>query len=104
MKKGKSNKNKNVLTRLNREVNKKANPIFNKKSQQENYDKDNLNAKNAKHKFKSHIETTDGLNDYLDVANLTNKKYDVIKEEIANQMVNTVSIVPINQSNNLLLN
>ena len=41
MKKGKSNKNKNVLTRLNREVNKKANPIFNKKSQQENYDKDN---------------------------------------------------------------
>ena len=40
MKKGKhaNQKNKNVLNKLERAVNKKANPHFNKKSQAENYD------------------------------------------------------------------
>ena len=47
MKKGK-NKNKNVLSRLNKAVNAKANPIFNKKSQAENYDKEELDKKISK--------------------------------------------------------
>lgn len=102
MKKGK-NKNKNVLSRLNKAVNAKANPIFNKKSQAENYDKEELDKKNSKNKLKSKIESTDGMADYLDIANLTNKKFEVVSEQMANQTINSIQIVPINQSSNILI-
>ena len=95
MKKGK-NKNKNVLSRLNKAVNAKANPIFNKKSQAENYDKEELDKKISKNKLKSKIESTDGMADYLDIANLTNKKFEVVSEQMANQTINSIQIVPIN--------
>ena len=102
MKKNKQNKNKNVLSRLSKEINKKANPIFNRKSQVENYDDIERKAQEHKTKYKSNLEGND-LNEYFDLANLSNKKYEILSEQIALQSINTVSIQPINQSNNILL-
>ena len=105
MKKGKhaNQKNKNVLGKLERAVNKKANPHFNKKSQAENFDKDIIKEKENKGKLKSKIETQDAIEDFGNLAQLANKKYEVIPEQIALQTVNTINIVPINQSNNILI-
>ena len=54
MKKGKhaNQKNKNVLNKLERAVNKKANPHFNKKSQVENNDNEIIKEKEKKGKLK----------------------------------------------------
>ena len=105
MKKGKhaNQKNKNVLGKLERAVNKKANPHFNKKSQAENFDKDLIKEKEKKGKLKSKIETQDAIEDFGNLAQLANKKYEVIPEQVALQTVNTINIVPINQSNNILI-
>ena len=105
MKKGKhaNQKNKNVLGKLERAVNRKANPHFNKKSQAENFDKDLIKEKEKKGKLKSKIETQDAIEDFGNLAQLANKKYEVIPEQIALQTVNTINIVPINQSNNILI-
>ena len=105
MKKGKhaNQKNKNVLGKLERAVNKKANPHFNKKSQAENFDKDIIKEKENKGKLKSKIETQDAIEDFGNLAQLANKKYEVIPEQVALQTVNTINIVPINQSNNILI-
>ena len=105
MKKGKhaNQKNKNVLGKLERAVNKKANPHFNKKSQAENFDKDLIKEKENKGKLKSKIETQDAIEDFGNLAQLANKKYEVIPEQVALQTVNTINIVPINQSNNILI-
>ena len=101
MKKGKhaNQKNKNVLGKLERAVNRKANPHFNKKSQAENFDKDIIKEKENKGKLKSKIESQDAIEDFGNLAQLANKKYEVIPEQIALQTVNTINIVPINQSN-----
>ena len=105
MKKGKhaNQKNKNVLNKLERAVNKKANPHFNKKSQAENYDNEIIKEKENKGKLKSKIETQDAIEDFGNLAQLANKKYEVIPEQVALQTVNTINIVPINQSNNILI-
>ena len=105
MKKGKhaNQKNKNVLGKLERAVNKKANPHFNKKSQAENFDKDIIKEKENKGKLKSKIETQDAIEDFGNLAQLANKQYEVIPEQVALQTVNTINIVPINQSNNILI-
>ena len=105
MKKGKhaNQKNKNVLGKLERAVNRKANPHFNKKSQAENFDKDIIKEKENKGKLKSKIETQDAIEDFGNLAQLANKKYEVIPEQVALQTVNTINIVPINQSNNILI-
>ena len=105
MKKGKhaNQKNKNVLGKLERAVNRKANPHFNKKSQAENFDKDIIKEKENKGKLKSKIESQDAIEDFGNLAQLANKKYEVIPEQIALQTVNTINIVPINQSNNILI-
>ena len=57
----------------------------------------------SKNKLKSKIESTDGMADYLDIANLTNKKFEVVSEQMANQTINSIQIVPINQSSNILI-
>ena len=105
MKKGKhaNQKNKNVLGKLERAVNRKANPHFNKKSQAENFDKDIIKEKENKGKLKSKIESQDAIEDFGNLAQLANKKYEVIPEQVALQTVNTINIVPINQSNNILI-
>jgi large subunit GTPase 1 len=42
--------------------------------------------------------------EYNDLANLTNKKYEVISESEANQGINTINILPINETSNIILN
>ena len=106
MKKGKhaNQKNKNVLNKLERAVNKKANPHFNKKSQAENYDNEIIKEKEKKGKLKSKLETQNAIEDYGNLTELSNKKFEVIPEQIALQAVNSINIIPINQSNNILIN
>ena len=105
MKKGKhkSEKNKNVLVRLERAVNQYANPHFNKKSKNHNFDKNILDEKQKKNKFKSKLEQTDAISEFKDLASLTNKNYNAISEEDAMKDINSLSIVPLNQSSNILI-
>ena len=42
--------------------------------------------------------------EFNDLANLTNKKYEVISENEANQGINTINIMPINESSNIIMN
>ena len=42
--------------------------------------------------------------EFNDLANLTNKKYEVISESEANQGINTINIMPINESSNIIMN
>ena len=106
MKKNKNakGKNQNVLQKLEKAVNKTANPHFNKKSKVENFDKDLITMKESKSKLKSRIEGPDSIMEYNDLANLTNKKYEVISESEANQGINTINILPINETSNIILN
>ena len=106
MKKNKNakGKNQNVLSKLERAVNKTANPHFNKKSKVENFDKDIINYKESKGKLKSRIEGPDSVMEFNDLASLTNKKYEVIPEQKALESINTISIVPANQSSNIIMN
>ena len=106
MKKNKNakGKNQNVLSKLEKAVNKTANPHFNKKSKVENYDKDMINSKEAKGKLKSRIEGPDSIMEFNDLAALTNKKYEVIPENEALQSINTINIIPANQSSNIIMN
>ena len=106
MKKNKNakGKNQNILSKLEKAVNKTANPHFNKKSKVENYDKDIINSKEAKGKLKSRIEGPDSVMEFNDLASLTNKKYEVIPENEALQSINTISIIPANQSSNIIMN
>ena len=106
MKKNKNakGKNQNVLSKLERAVNKTANPHFNKKSKVENFDKDIINSKEAKGKLKSRIEGPDSVIEFNDLASLTNKKYEVIPENEALQSINTINIIPSNQSSNIIIN
>jgi large subunit GTPase 1 len=106
MKKNKNakGKNQNVLSKLEKAVNKTANPHFNKKSKVENYDKDLINTKEAKGKLKSRIEGPDSVMEFNDLASLTNKKYEVIPENEALQSINTINIIPANQSSNIIMN
>ena len=106
MKKNKNakGKNQNVLQQLEKAVNKTANPHFNKKSKVENFDKDLITMKESKGKLKSRIEGPDSIMEYNDLANLTNKKYEVISESEANQGINTINILPINETSNIILN
>ena len=106
MKKNKNTKgkNQNVLQKLEKAVNKTANPHFNKKSKVENFDKDLITMKESKGKLKSRIEGPDSIMEYNDLANLTNKKYEVISESEANQGINTINILPINETSNIILN
>ena len=106
MKKNKNakGKNQNVLQKLEKAVNKTANPHFNKKSKVENFDKDLITMKESKGKLKSRIEGPDSIMEYNDLANLTNKKYEVISESEANQGINTINILPINETSNIILN
>jgi len=97
-------KNQNVLQKLEKAVNKTANPHFNKKSKVENFDKDLITMKESKGKLKSRIEGPDSIMEYNDLANLTNKKYEVISESEANQGINTINILPINETSNIILN
>lgn len=106
MKKNKNakEKNKNVLLKLEKAVNKTANPHYNKKSKVENFDKDIINSKTEKGKLKSRIEGPDSITEFNDLASLTNKQYEVINEEEALQNINSISIVPVNQSSNIIMN
>ena len=106
MKKNKNAKGKkqNVLSKLEKAVNKSANPHFNKKSKAENYDKDIITSKEAKGKLKSRIEGPDSIMEFNDLASLTNKKYEVIPENEALQSINTINIIPANQSSNIIMN
>ena len=106
MKKNKNakGKNQNVLSKLEKAVNKTANPHFNKKSKVENFDKDLMTLKESKGKLKSRIEGPDSIMEFNDLANLTNKKYEVISENEANQGLNTINIMPINESSNIIMN
>ena len=106
MKKNKNakGKNQNVLSKLEKAVNKTANPHFNKKSKVENFDKDIINSKEAKGKLKSRIEGPDSVIEFNDLASLTNKKYEVIPENEALQSINTINIIPSNQSSNIIIN
>ena len=76
MKKNKNakGKNQNVLQKLEKAVNKTANPHFNKKSKVENFDKDLITLKESKGKLKSRIEGPDSIMEFNYLANLTNKK------------------------------
>ena len=105
MKKNKNakGKNQNVLSKLEKAVNKTANPHFNKKSKVENFDKDIINSKEAKGKLKSRIEGPDSVIEFNDLASLTNKKYEVIPENEALQSINTINIIPSNQSSNIII-
>lgn len=103
MRKGKHAHGKNVFNQLQREINKKSNPVFNKKSQVNDYDKQKQEEKAKGKKYKSTIDTSNGVDEYFALANLTNKKYEVVDEQTALQTVNTVNIIPINQSSNILL-
>ena len=103
-KKNAKGKNQNVLQKLEKAVNKTANPHFNKKSKVENFDKDLITMKESKGKLKSRIEGPDSIMEYNDLANLTNKKYEVISESEANQGINTINILPINETSNIILN
>ena len=106
MKKNKNakGKNQNVLSKLEKAVNKTANPHFNKKSKVENFDKDIIQSKEAKGKLKSRIEGPDSVIEFNDLASLTNKKYEIIPENEAIQGINTISIIPANQSSNIIMN
>ena len=106
MKKNKNakGKNQNVLSKLEKAVNKTANPHFNKKSKVENVDKDLISLQESKGKLKSRIEGPDSIMEFNDLANLTNKKYEVISENEANQGINTINIMPINESSNIIMN
>ena len=106
MKKNKNakGKNQNVLSKLEKAVNKTANPHFNKKSKVENFDKDLISLQESKGKLKSRIEGPDSIMEFNDLANLTNKKYEVISENEANQGINTINIMPINESSNIIMN
>ena len=106
MKKNKNakGKNQNVLSKLEKAVNKTANPHFNKKSKMENFDKDLITLKESKGKLKSRIEGPDSIMEFNDLANLTNKKYEVISENEANQGLNTINIMSINESSNIIMN
>ena len=106
MKKNKNakGKNQNVLSKLEKAVNKTANPHFNKKSKVENFDKDIITSKEAKGKLKSRIEGPDSVMEFNDLASLTNKKYEVIPENEALQSINTINIIPANQSSNIIMN
>ena len=106
MKKNKNakGKNQNVLSKLEKAVNKTANPHFNKKSKVENFDKDLIALKESKGKLKSRIEGPDSIMEFNDLANLTNKKYEVISENEANQGLNTINIMSINESSNIIMN
>ena len=106
MKKNKNakGKNQNVLSKLEKAVNKTANPHFNKKSKVENYDKDIITSKESKVKLKSRIEGPDSVMEFNDLASLTNKKYEVIPENEALQSINTINIIPANQSSNIIIN
>ena len=106
MKKNKNakGKNQNVLSKLEKAVNKTANPHFNKKSKVENFDKDLIKLKESKGKLKSRIEGPDSIMEFNDLANLTNKKYEVISENEANQGLNTINIMSINESSNIIMN
>ena len=103
-KKNAKGKNQNVLSQLEKAVNKTANPHFNKKSKVENFDKDLITMKESKGKLKSRIEGPDSIMEFNDLANLTNKKYEVISEAEANQGINTINIMPINESSNIIIN
>ena len=106
MKKNKNakGKNQNVLSKLEKAVNKTANPHFNKKSKVENFDKDLITLKESKGKLKSRIEGPNSIMEFNDLANLTNKKYEVISENEANQGLNTINIMSINESSNIIMN
>ena len=106
MKKNKNakGKNQNVLSKLEKAVNKTANPHFNKKSKVENFDKDIIASKEVKSKLKSRIEGPDSVMEFNDLASLTNKKYEVIPENEALQSINTINIIPANQSSNIIMN
>jgi len=58
----------------------------------------------SKGKLKSRIEGPDSIMEFNDLANLTNKKYEVISENEANQGINTINIMPINESSNIIMN
>ena len=103
-KKNAKGKNQNVLSQLEKAVNKTANPHFNKKSKVENFDKDLISLQESKGKLKSRIEGPDSIMEFNDLANLTNKKYEVISENEANQGINTINIMPINESSNIIMN
>ena len=106
MKKNKhaNKKNKNVLNNLERIVNQKANPHFNKKSKVENYEKDNLIEKQNKQKFKSKIDNINTLNEFDDLVSLTNKKYEIINEQDAINQIGEIKITPLNQGNSQIIN
>ena len=103
-KKNAKGKNMNVLQKLEKAVNKTANPHFNKKSKVENFDKDMITLKESKTKLKSRIEGPDSVMEFNDLASLTNKKYEVIPENEALQGINTINILPVNQSSNIIIN
>ena len=85
-------------------MNKTANPHFNKKSKVENFDKDIIISKEAKGKLKSRIEGIDSVMEFNYLANITNKKYEVIPENEDLQRINTIKIIPSNQSSNIIMN
>ena len=103
-KKNAKGKNQNVLSKLEKAVNQTANPHFNKKSKVENFDKDIITSKEEKSKLKSRIEGPDSVMEFNDLASLTNKKYEVIPENEALQSINTINIIPANQSSNIIMN
>jgi len=70
----------------------------------ENFDKDLISLQESKGKLKSRIEGPDSIMEFNDLANLTNKKYEVISENEANQGINTINIMPINESSNIIMN
>ena len=70
----------------------------------ENFDKDLIKLKESKGKLKSRIEGPDSIMEFNDLANLTNKKYEVISENEANQGLNTINIMSINESSNIIMN
>ena len=70
----------------------------------ENFDKDLITLKESKGKLKSRIEGPDSIMEFNDLANLTNKKYEVISENEANQGLNTINIMSINESSNIIMN
>jgi large subunit GTPase 1 len=99
--KGKNKEKKNVLSKLMKEVRKKGNPQINAKLNREVEEP----MKNKKDKnIKSNLEAKN-LDEFLDLAKLSQKKYEVLNEQVVLQNLNTeFRDFNQNQFSNVLLN
>jgi len=95
MKKGKGNKN--VLSKLNREVKSKYNNTKIHPNAISKHIVDLTEDKNPAKNLKSNIETRN-LDEFIELAKLANKKYEVLNEQVVIQTMNTNNLSEINQN------